>query len=374
MKLLEQTLKGIKTIDTKIMEKAQARLDNLTKPKGSLGRLEDFAKRIACITNSMHPSLKRKLIFTMAGDHGVADEGVSLYPQEVTCQMIANFITGGAGINVLARHVGAEVVVVDMGVAKKMPNSLHQNPNKSQMPNSKFKDKKINYGTKNMAKGPAMTRDEAIRSIEAGIEVFEEEFKKNGIDIVGTGDMGIANTTPSSAITAAITGMSCREVTGHGTGIDSQQLELKIKVVEEALKINNPDPKDPIDVLSKVGGYEIGGICGVILAAANRSVPVVIDGFISSAGALLAYKLSPLVKEYAFAAHMSEEKGHKIALKYMGLEPILDLNMRLGEGTGSALAIDVIEAGVKIFNEMATFGQAKVSTEKMTNVKIQMTK
>jgi len=214
-----------------------------------------------------------------------------------------------------------------------------------------------------MAKGPAMTKEEAIKSIEAGIESFEEEFLKRRIDIVGTGDMGIANTTPSSAIVACVTGASCAETTGRGTGVGDKQLGLKIKVIEKALKLNAPDPADPIDILAKVGGYEIGGICGVVLAAAARNVPVVMDGFISTAGTLLAYKLAPAIKGRVFAAHMSQEKGHKIALEYIGLEPILDLDMRLGEGTGAALAISLIEAGVKILNEMATFGQAKVSTE-----------
>lgn len=357
MRLIEKIIENIKPVNTKIMEEAEQRLDNLTKPRGSLGRLEGFAKKAAGITGKINPVLDRKVIFTMAGDHGVAEEGVSLFPQEVTYQMVANFINGGAGVNVLARHVGAEVIVVDMGVATKFAG----------FPVSRlagFKDKKIGFGTKNMAKGPAMTKEEAIKSIEAGIEAFEEEFAKKRIDIVGTGDMGIANTTPSSAIVACITGAPCKEITGRGTGIGDEQLGLKINVIEKALKLNAPDPADPIDILSKVGGYEIGGICGVVLAAAGRQVPVVMDGFISTAGALLAYKLAPKVKDYIFAAHMSQERGHKIALKYMGLEPILDLDMRLGEGTGAALAIGLIEAGVKILNEMATFGQAKVSTEK----------
>ena len=354
MKLLEGTIKGIKPIDAKIMEEAQARLDSLTKPRGSLGRLEEFAKRIVGITKNTNPALNRKVIFTMAGDHGVAAEGVSLFPQEVTFQMVANFINGGAGINVLARHVGAEVIVVDMGVVREIPNPKSQN----------FKDKKINFGTKNMAKGPAMTREEAVKAIEAGIEVFEEEFNKKRIDIAGTGDMGIANTTASSAIIASITGVPSREVTGRGTGIGDKQLELKIKVIETALGLNDPDPDDPLDVLSKVGGFEIGGICGIILAAAYRRVPVVMDGFISTAAALLAYKMAPMVKDYIFAAHKSQERGHIVALDYMGFEPILDLDMRLGEGTGSALAIGVLDAGLKIFNEMATFNQAGVSKEK----------
>lgn len=357
MELLEETIKDIKPVDAKIMEEAQKRLDNLTKPRGSLGKLEEFAKKVVGVTGNPKPAFGRKVIFTMAGDHGVASEGVSLFPQEVTYQMVANFVNGGAGVNVLARHAGTEVIVVDMGVAKELKN-LRTKELKN------FKDKKINFGTKNMARGPAMTKEEAIQSIEAGIVVFEEEFAIKRIDIVGTGDMGIANTTPSSAIVAAITGAPAREVTGKGTGIGDGQLELKIEVIGKALKLNNPNPDDAVDVLSKVGGFEIGGICGVVLAAARRRIPAVMDGFISTAGTLLAYKLAPLVKDYIFAAHRSQEKGHKIALEYIGLEPILDLDMRLGEGTGAALAIGIIEAGLKIYNEMATFGEAKVSKEK----------
>jgi len=357
MGLIEKTIGNIKPVNTKIMEEAQTRLDNLTKPKGSLGRLEEIAKRLIAITNKKNPSFKRKMIFTLAGDHGVAAEGVSLYPSEVTYQMVLNFLNGGAAINVLARHVGAEVIVVDMGVAKELRNLKTK-----ELKN--FKDKKIGFGTKNMAKGPAMTKEEAIKSIEAGIEVFEEEFAKKEIDMVGTGDMGIANTTPSAAIISILSGASPKEVAGRGTGLDNKQLEIKIRAIEESLKINRPDPEDAIDILSKVGGFEIGGICGVILAAAARSVPVVMDGFISSAGGLLACKLAPAARDYIFAAHISQEKGHRIALKTIGLEPVLDLDMRLGEGTGAALAMGIIEGAAKILNEMATFGEAKVSKEK----------
>jgi nicotinate-nucleotide--dimethylbenzimidazole phosphoribosyltransferase len=262
--------------------------------------------------------------------------------------MVYNFLNNGAGINVLARHVGARVVVVDMGVAC----DLKDNP--------ALIVKKVNYGTKNMAKGPAMTRDEAIKSIENGIKVFEEELP-GGINIIGTGDMGIGNTTPSSAIVAAITGRSVEEVTGRGTGIDDNALYGKIAAIKEALRINKPDSKDGIDILSKVGGFEIGGLAGVILAAAANRVPVVIDGFISGAAALIAYTLEPKVKDYMIAAHCSVERGHKIALEFLGLKPVLDLNLRLGEGTGAALAMNIVEAGVKILNEMATFQSAGVS-------------
>lgn len=302
------------------------------------------------------PPVKNKVVFTMAGDHGVAKEGVSAFPQEVTLQMVYNFIHGGAGINVLARHVGARVVVVDMGVAGKLKNKNEKLKIKSE----KLKVRKINFGTKSMAKGSAMTKAEAVRSIEAGIEVFEEELP-GGIDMIGTGDMGIGNTTASSAIASVFTGHSVEDVTGRGTGINEDTLKNKIEVIKKVIEINKPDPKDPIDVLSKVGGFEIGGLVGVILAGASRRIPIVIDGFISGAAALIAYHLEPKVKDYLIAAHCSVEKGHKIILDYMGLKPVLDLELRLGEGTGAALGMSIIEAGIKILTEMATFQSASVS-------------
>ncbi len=346
---IEETIKEIGPIDEKLIEEAQERLDRLTKPKGSLGRLEELAKKVVGITGEKDPSLKNKVIFTMAGDHGVVEEGVSVFPQEVTPQMVDNFIKGGAGINILARHIGARVVVVDMGVASEL-----------KIKSEKLKIKKIGYGTKNMAKESAMTREEAIKSIEAGIEIFEEEYKK-GIDILGLGDMGIGNTTPSSAITTVITGLPAEEVTGRGTGINDGIFENKIKVIKRAIKLNRPNPKDPIDVLAKVGGFEIGGLAGSFLAAAAHKVPVVTDGFIVTTGALIAFELEPRVKDYIFASHSSVEVGHRAILEKMGLRPLLDLDMRLGEGTGACLGISLIEAGVKILTEMATFESAEVS-------------
>ncbi len=279
-------------------------------------------------------------------------EGVSAYPKEVTAQMVYNFLSGGAGISVLAGHVGARVVVVDMGVAVKIQKAKFNKQN--------FKDKKINFGTKNMLKGPAMSREEAIKSIEAGMKILEEEMKK-GVDIIGTGDMGIGNTTASSAITTVFTGSPVEDVTGRGTGIDEQGLKNKIEVIKTALKINNPEPNDPIDVLSKVGGFEIGGLTGIILAAAAKRIPVVIDGFISGVAALTAYHIEPKVKDYLIASHCSVEKGHRIILSHIGLRPILDLDLRLGEGTGAALGINLIEAAIKILTQMATFKSAGVS-------------
>jgi nicotinate-nucleotide--dimethylbenzimidazole phosphoribosyltransferase len=351
MDKIRQALKEIKGLDAGLIKKAQSRLDSLTKPQGSLGILEELARQIAAISGTLNPSLNHKVIFTLAADHGVNAEKISAYPKEVTAQMVYNFLRGGAGINVLAKHVGSEVIVVDMGVAEKI--SAAGGP-------KNFKDKKIALGTKNMAKGPAMTRDEAIKSIEAGMEIFEEEYGR-GIDIVGTGDMGIGNTTASSAIAAAICGVPVENVVGRGTGLDDQGLLHKIEIIKQALKANKPNPDDAIDVLSKVGGFEIGGLAGIILACAARSVPVVIDGFISGASALIAYKLSPKVKEYIVAGHCSVEKGHKIILDYIGLKPLLNLEMRLGEGTGAALGIGIAEAAVKILTQMATFQEAGVS-------------
>lgn len=333
----------IQPIDTALEEEAQRHLDNLTKPQGSLGKLEWLAKKIIGIKGTMRPSLENKVIFTMAGDHGVAAEGVSAFPQEVTPQMVYNFINGGAAINVLSRHAGARVDVIDMGVKADI---------KSEHPN--FINKKINHGTKNFTKGPAMTKDEARKSIAAGIEVFNERMP---IDILGIGDMGIANTTSSAAIAVCITGEKPELIVGRGTGIDDAQLRNKIDVVKKAVPVSD----DPIEILSSVGGFEIGGIAGAILAGAANRIPIVIDGFIATAGALIAYKLAPEIQPYLLSSHKSKELGHRIMLNYLGLEPILDLDLRLGEGTGSALAMLIIDAAFKIFTEMATFGGAGVS-------------
>jgi nicotinate-nucleotide--dimethylbenzimidazole phosphoribosyltransferase len=349
---IKKVISRILPLQEEILVKAQKRLDNLTKPLGSLGRLEEVAKKVAAIKERLDLSLKRKVIFVFAADHGVAEEGVSAYPQEVTYQMVYNFLQGGAGINVLAKHIGAEVVVIDIGVARDLKSHPH------------LKIKKIGYGTKNMVKEQAMSRKEAIQSIEAGIEVFEEEHRKAPVDIAGLGDMGIANTTSSSALLAAISGEDPEKVTGRGTGIDDQIWQKKVEVIKKALQAHLPHTKDPIDVLAKVGGYEIGGIAGCILAAAKHRVPAVIDGFISTVGALIAAKLSPGVREYLFTSHLSTEKGHRVALDRLKLSPLLNLNLRLGEGTGAALAISIVEASVKILTQMATFEQARVSRKR----------
>lgn len=348
MDRMNHTIASIKPLDERAMAEARRRQDNLTKPQGSLGQLESLSIQVAGIKGNPMPRIVHKVIFTLAGDHGITHEGVSAYPSEVTSQMVYNFLRGGAGINVLARHVGARVVVADLGVA----SVLERHPD--------LKDKKVAMGTQNMAKGPAMSREEAIHSIEAGIELTEEELPR-GIDIVGTGDMGIGNTTPSSAITAILTGADVMAVTGKGTGLGDEGLKRKVNIIQKALDVNRPDPKDPIDVLSKVGGFEIGGIVGVILAGAKNRIPVVIDGFISGAAALIATSFSPQVKPYLIASHQSAEKGHKVLLEYLGLKPLLNLDLCLGEGTGAALGIFLVEASVKILNEMSTFAEAGVS-------------
>ncbi len=343
---LASIIEKIEPVDQELMAEAQKRLDFLTKPQGSLGRLEELAKKLVGITGEKDPKVDKKIVVVMAGDHGIVEEGVSAYPQEVTPQMVYNFIRGGAAINVLSRHVGADVVVVDMGVATDLEDD------------SGIVSKKIGYGTKNFAKGPAMTRDEAIQAIEAGIEVVESIEK---LDILATGEMGIGNTTPSSAIIATFSGCDVKEVTGRGTGVDDEGLDRKVQAIEKGLAVNKPDPEDALDVLSKVGGFEIAGLAGCVLAAAARKVPVIIDGFISTAGALIATELAPVAKEYIIASHISQEIGHRLMLERMGLNPLLDLDFRLGEGTGAALAMSLVEAGVKILKEMATFADAGVS-------------
>ncbi len=345
---LPQIISKIEPPNKEMIEIARKRQDSLTKPRGSLGRLEDVSARIAGMCGCMTPSLDNRAIVVMAADHGVVDEGVSAYPQSVTRQMVMPFLTGCAAVNVFARHIGARVIVVDMGVI----GGFDGNP--------LLECKSIAFGTNNMTKGAAMSRHQAIDSIEAGIAVTEGQIAK-GLDIVGTGEMGIGNTTAASAICAAITGRSASEVTGKGTGVDNKQLFHKIEVIKRALELNKPDGNDALDVLSKVGGFEIGGLVGVILAAVANRIPVVIDGFISGAAALIAVKLSPLVKDYLIASHLSVEQGHRIMLEYMGLEPLLSLDMRLGEGTGTALGISLAEASVKILREMKTFDEAGVS-------------
>jgi len=346
--LLSNTIEMIKPLDEGAIAEARSRQDLLTKPQGSLGRLEELSIQLAGIQGKPIPQVRHKAVITMVGDHGVVAEGVSAYPREVTAQMVCNFLNGGAGVNVLAHQVGARVVVVDMGVAVELE------------PSSRLMSRKVALGTQNMCLCPAMTVEQAVTAIESGIEVVGAEVAK-GLDIVGTGDMGIGNTTASSAICAAMTGKAAAEVVGRGTGIDDKQLEHKVDVVSRALALNHPDPRQPLDVLAKVGGFEIGGLVGVMLAAAAYRVPVVIDGFISGAAALIAIALAPRLRHFLIAAHVSAEAGHRLLLRHLGLKPLLDLDMRLGEGTGAVLGIFLAEAAAKILAEMSTFAEAGVS-------------
>jgi len=346
--LLINTIRTIKPLDEVAMAAVKARQERLTKPRGSLGRLEELSIQLAGIQAKSTPQIKNKAIITIAADHGVVAHGVSAYPQAVTAQMVNNFLRGGAGINVLARQINTRIIVVDMGVASK----IKRHP--------RLLSRRIAPGTRDMSSGPAMSKDEAIRSIEAGIDIVSAEVAK-GLDIVGTGDMGIGNTTASSAICAVMTGRPVDEVTGRGTGLADKQLRHKIEVIKRALEVNHPDPKQPLDVLAKVGGFEIGGLVGVMLGAAAYRIPVVIDGFISGAAALIATALSPGLHDYLIPAHLSAEAGHRFILKHIGLKPLLELGMRLGEGTGSALGIFLCETATRILTEMATFEETGIS-------------
>jgi len=345
---LHDIISSIPPLDETAMAAARERQNQLTKPQGSLGRLEELSVRIAGITGQARPVIRHKVITVMAGDHGVVAEGVSAFPQEVTPQMVANFLHGGAAINALSRHAGARVVVVDMGVAADLP------------PHPGLIDRKIARGTANIAQGPAMTREQAEQALLAGADVVRAELEK-GLDILGTGDMGIGNTTPSAAIAAAFTSRDPADIVGRGTGLDDAGVQRKIEVVRRTLTVNQPNPKDALDVLGKVGGFEIAGLAGAILAAAANRVPVMIDGFISTAAAMIAVGLAPAVRPYLFASHHSQEQGHGIMLDWLGLNPLLDLNLRLGEGSGAALGISLAEAACKVLDEMATFAEAAVA-------------
>lgn len=327
---------------------AQEALDRLTKPPGSLGRLEELARRLAEISGRFPPRTERAVIFTLAADHGVVVEGVSAYPQIVTAQMVENLLRGGAAVNVLARHAGATVVVVDVGVAAPLPA------------HPRLVDRKIAGGTRNMVDGPAMSRGEATAAIEVGAGLVEAE-RAQGLDLIGTGEMGIGNTTAASAVVAALTGLGAEVVTGPGTGVDKDGRGRKVAAIERALAVNRPDASDGIDVLAKVGGFEIAGLCGVILGGAASRIPVVLDGFIAGAAALAAVRIKPEARHYLLASHRSTEPGAGHVLKALGLEPYLDLGMRLGEGTGAALCIGLAKAAVKILGEMATFKSAGVT-------------
>jgi nicotinate-nucleotide--dimethylbenzimidazole phosphoribosyltransferase len=329
-------------------EKACERLRQQARPAGSLGVLEDVGARLAGIARTLDVRLARKVIVTCAGDHGVCAEGVSLFPSEVTPQMVYNFVKGGASINVLARHAGAVVKVADLGV------------NWDFEPDLPIFHKKIRKGTDNLARGPAMTRDAAVQSIEAGIEIVEELLSDGPVDLLGTGDMGIGNTTPSTAIIAAFSGLPVDQLTGRGTGVDDEGLRRKVAVIEKGLALNQPDPRDALDVLAKVGGFEIGGLAGLVIGAAAYGIPVVCDGFIATAGALVACELAPVARDYLFTSHYSVEVGHRYMLTRLDRKPLLDLKFRLGEGTGAAAAMELIDMATRILADIKTFEEVAI--------------
>ncbi|HSN05558.1 MAG TPA: nicotinate-nucleotide--dimethylbenzimidazole phosphoribosyltransferase, partial [Nitrospira sp.] len=326
---LQDVCARIQPVDTQLRTKAQARLDRLTKPLGSLGRLEEVAAHYVMITGEVNPAVPRGVVFTFAADHGVAQEGVSAYPREVTPQMVLNFLRGGAGVNVLARHAGVDVRVVDIGVDHDFG------------PVPELIAKKVMRGTRNLLVEPAMTRTQVEQALSVGFELAGQAAQE-GIGLIGTGEMGIGNTTPSAAITAVMTGRPVAEVTGRGTGIDDAGHARKVAVIQQALDLHRPDRTDALDVLAKVGGLEIGGLAGVILGAAAARVPVVLDGFIAGAAALIAVSLQPRCREYLIASHRSVERGHQAILDHLGVKPLLDLDLRLGEGTGACLGMNLV--------------------------------
>lgn len=348
MQELETLIAGIEPVAHDKEAAVKAHLDDLTKPPGSLGRLEALALRYCLIRGTAKPELGRKRICCFAGDHGVAAEGVSAFPAAVTPQMVRNMLAGGAAISVLSRHIDAELVVVDIGVNDPLENA------------EGLCRMKVGSGTANMAEGPAMSEDDAARAVMNGAELAGRAAD-DGVTLLGTGEMGIANTTPATALFAAHLECPVASITGRGTGIDDDRLRHKVGVLEKALEVNRARMTGPLSILAAVGGFEIAGICGLILGAAARRVPVVVDGFISTAGAVTACAMRPEAADYLFFSHMSQEQGHRRVLELLKVRPVLDLDMRLGEGTGAALAMSVIEASVKIYNEMATFSSAGVS-------------
>ncbi|MBL8151216.1 MAG: nicotinate-nucleotide--dimethylbenzimidazole phosphoribosyltransferase [Blastocatellia bacterium] len=345
---MEEIIDRIEPIDQTYVENARNRQQKLTKPAGSLGRLEEVANSITGITRNNRPSLKKKRIYIVAADHGVADEGVSAYPKQVTFQMVLNFLQGGAAINVLGRHGSIDLRVVDAGVAHPLPQ------------HEILIDRKIAPGSRNFTQVAAMTYQQAEQSIAIGIELVQQA-KIEGIELLGVGEMGIGNSTSASAITSILTSKDPSEVTGSGTGITNDQLQHKISLIRKAIMTNKPNPKDSIDILHKIGGLEIGVITGMALGAAAEKIPFLCDGFISTSAVALAVALSTKVRDYIFISHYSTEPGQRALVEYLNIDPLLDLKMRLGEATGVAVAMHLVEASTKLLNEMATFDQAGVS-------------
>jgi nicotinate-nucleotide--dimethylbenzimidazole phosphoribosyltransferase len=345
---LNETCAAIERVDAAIAAETQRKLDYKTKPRRSLGRLEDLACRYAAIRGTSVPGAPQKAIVVMGADHGVAEENVSAYPQEVTAQMLLNFAAGGAAINVLARQAGARMLVVDMGAKQPLPAT------------PQIRSARIGPGTRNFTLGPAMTEQEALAALEVGIEIGQE-LARDGMTLIGVGEMGIGNTTAASALTAAFTGAAAEEVTGVGTGIDEATRRRKIDVIRRALMQNRPECARPLDVLQKLGGFEIAGLAGVVLGAAARRSAIMLDGFIASVAGLVAVRFAPAAADYVFASHRSVEVGHRLVLEQLGAKPLLDLELRLGEGTGAALAMNLVDAALLILHEMATFESAGVT-------------
>ena len=348
-RLIDDTRSRIAPPGAAVRAAALARQSNLTKPPGSLGRLEELSVEIAAMTNSARPRLVERLVVVAAGDHGVARQGVSAYPAEVTGQMVANFLRGGAAVNVLASHAAARVRIVDAGVASPTADG------------PALLKLGLGAGTEDITQGPAMSRETAERAVAAGIALLDEELAGSGVDIVACGEMGIGNTTSASAIVAVVTGRPPASVTGRGTGVDNQVHAAKIRAIETALAVNQPDPHDGIELLAALGGFEIGVLAGVYLGAASRRVPAVMDGLISGAAALVAVAIEPQVRDYLIASHRSTEPGHQATLETLELEPLLDLRLRLGEGSGAALGITLCVAACRLLDEMATFSEAGVT-------------
>lgn len=346
MKLLNETLSKIEGLNLEVKEKARQRIDMLVKPQRSLGKLEEIAEQLCGITGELFPEIKGKSVIVMCGDHGVCEEGVAAAPQQVTTIQTLNFTKGVTGVCALAKLANANIRIVDIGIAADIDSEIITN-------------RKIKYGTNNISKGPAMTREEAIKSLEVGIEVAIEEIQK-GNNLIATGEMGIGNTTPSSAIVAVIGNASPEDVTGIGANLPEDKLANKIDTIKRSIGINNPDPTDGIDILAKVGGLEIGGMAGVMLGGAAHRVPIVIDGFISTAAALIACSIEPKVRDYLIPSHSSREKAAGFASELLKFEPMLDMNMRLGEGTGAVLAFNIIEAATYMNKEMITFAESGI--------------
>ncbi len=355
MELFEKIKAGIKPACEHSMREAAQRLDKLAKPIGSLGKLEDLAVKISGMTGKQNNSFEKKVTIIMAADNGVVEEGVSACPQAVTTIQTINFLKGVTGICVLSKHAGADIRVVDIGIASDLeyPGLIIR---------------KIRKGTSNMAKGPAMSREEAINAIETGIEMVSQ-LVGEGYSLFGTGEMGIGNTSTSSAVAMTFLGCSAEEAVGKGAGLTEEGYNNKKSVIERAISINRPDPKDPIDVLSKVGGFDIAGMTGCFLGAAYHRVPIVVDGFISAAAALAAFRINPLIKDFILPSHFSEEPGYKLAMDQIGLKPMLDLNMRLGEGSGCPLAFNIIEAAEAIISEMATLEEAMIESDFLIDIR-----